>query len=490
MLLGSATYDKKFLVTALIGLAALVLAMKVTGGAGFVLIFPFICVGFGRNKTEVLLWCVLATTVLTMTNSNIAPKDVIFSVVNRGIYALVGGVMVLQMVGQRASIYLAPMLGILPYILYMAVVSSVGWVPLISYLKLLLFVIVFFALYSVCNACATRYAVSPEKLRSVFLSFAVFMILGSIALIPFPAISTLSAEKLLLYYGYIPEGSLFMGMTLQSQALGPITAIFSTFLLADMLFSLKRWDWLYVILLLACPILIYKTGSRTAMGTYLAGMCFVTFLFMHARGVGAQWKGKALGTLLFLGMAGGLTFMATPQLRQSVVNFVYKVRVGDVLEEDKTFDRVIASRQGIMDNAMDNFRESPFIGNGFQVTKKLKEQDRSSWKHYLSAPIEKGVWIVAVLEEGGIFGMILFIIFLLTAFGKLLARQAFIGASVFFVFLVSSLGEFTFFSMSGMGGIFWAMIFMGLAMDAHRQRQAWVAAEPPPVSIQPIPQRY
>lgn len=484
----SATYDKKFLITALIGLGLLALAMKATGGAGFVLIFPFILVGFGKNKTEVLLWCVLATTVLTMTNANIAPKDQIFSFANRGLYALVGGVMVLQMVGQRASIYFAPMLGILGYIAYMALVSAFGWVPIISYLKLTLFIIVFFALYSVGNACAARYTVSPEKLRSVFLSFAVFLILGSVALIPFPAISTLNAYRFFLEHGHAPEGSLFTGMTIHSQALGPIVSIFSTFLLADMLFSLKRADKLYLLLLLCCPILLYKTGSRTAMGTYVAGTLFVAFLFMQARGVGTQWKNKALSALTLLGMIGGIAFMATPQLRQSAVNFIYKVRVGDVAEEHQTFDTMISSRQGLIDTAIESFKESPFIGNGFQVTKQLKNQERSSWKHYLTAPIEKGVWVTAVLEEGGIFGMILFVIFLLTTFGKLLARHAVVGASIFFVMVISNLGEFTFFSMSGMGGIFWAMTFMGLAVDAHRQRQSWAA--PPPAPIQPITRRY
>lgn len=464
-------YDKKFLVTALIGLGLLCLAMKVTGGAGFLLIFPFVLVGFGKNKTELLLWCVLATTVLTMTNTNIAPKDQVFSLANRGLYAVVGGVMVLQMVGQRPSKILTPLLGLLPYIAYMALTSAFGWVPLISYLKLTLFLIVFLAFYSVGNASATRYAVSVEKLRSVFLSFAIFLIAGSIALLPFPTISTLRTEEFFLRYGYIPEGSLFTGMTVHSQALGPIVSIFSTFLLADMLFSLKRGDKLYILLLLLCPILIYKTGSRTAMGTYVAGMFFVTLLFMQARGLGAQWKNKAMGTLLCLGIVGGIAFMATPQLRQSAINFIYKVRVGDVAEEKKGFDQLVRTRQGLIDNAMANFKESPLIGNGFQVSKQLKEQDRSSWTEYLSAPIEKGVWITAVLEEGGVFGFILFVIFLLCAFGKLLARRAVIGVSLFFVFVVSNLGEFTIFSMSGDGGLFWAMTFMGLAIDAHRQRR-------------------
>lgn len=467
----SATYDKKFLINALIGLALLVVAMKATGGAGFLLIFPFLLIGFGKNKTELLLWCVLATTVLTMTNSNVAPKDMVFTMANRGLYALVGGIMVLQMVGQRASKMLTPFLGLLPYIAYMALTSAFGWVPLISYLKLALFLIVFLAFYSVGNASAMRYTVSSEKLRSVFLSFAIFLIVGSIALIPFPAISTLRTEEFFQMYGYIPEGSLFTGMTIHSQALGPVIAIFSTFLLADMLFSLKRGDKLYILLLLLCPILIYKTGSRTAMGTYIAGMFFVTFLFMQARGLGAQWKNKAMGALLCLGIVGGIAFMATPQLRQSVTNFIYKVRVGDIAEENKGFEQLVRTRQGLVDKAMDNFKESPLIGNGFQVSKQLKEQDRRHWKEFLTAPVEKGVWVTAVLEEGGIFGFALFVIFLFCAFGKLLARHAVVGTSVFFVMVVANLGEFTFFSMSGMGGIFWAMTFMGLAIDAHRQRQ-------------------
>lgn len=466
-----ATYDKKFLINALIGLALLVVAMKATGGAGFLLIIPFLLVGFGKNKTELLLWCVLATTVLTVTNSNIAPKDMVFTMANRGLYALVGGIMVLQMVGQRASKMLTPFLGLLPYLAYMALTSAFGWVPIISYLKLVLFLIVFFAFYSVGNASATRYTVSSEKLRSIFLSFAIFLIAGSIALLPFPAISTLSVEFYLQTYGYIPEGSLFTGMTFQSQTLGPVIAVFSTFLLADMLFSLKRGDKLYILLLLLCPILIYKTGSRTAMGTYIAGMFFVTFLFMQAKGLGAQWKNKAMGALLCLGIVGGVAFMATPQLRQSAVEFIYKVQNADSLEDNRGFDRVISSRQGLMDKTMENFKESPLIGNGFQVSKQLKEQDRRSWQEFLTAPVEKGVWVTAVLEEGGIFGFALFIIFLLCAFGKLLSRRAVIGASVFFVMVVANLGEFTFFSMSGMGGIFWAMTFMGLAIDAHRQRQ-------------------
>lgn len=464
-------YDKRLLMQGLFGLLLLVVAMKATGGAGFLLIFPFILVGFGKNKTGLLFWCLLATTVLTLTNPNIAPKGSVFSIANRLVYLLVGGIMVLQVVGQRASKLMTPLLALLPYLAYMAIVSSVGWQPIISYLKLTLFTIVFFAFYSVGNAATARANLGVAQLRSIFLCFAVFLIVGSACLIPFPSISLLRVEEFFLRHGYYPEGSLFMGITLHSQALGPVTAVVSVMLLADLLFSVKKWDSLYLFLLVLSPILIYKTGSRTAMGTYAAGLFFVTLVFMHARGVGTKWKGKALSALFLIGMIGGLSFMATPSMRQSAVQFIFKTRGAEVAKESQTFEGMVSSRQGLVDQAMENFHESPWIGNGFQVSEMQKDMRIDSWKQLLSAPIEKGVWVVAVLEEGGVFGMVLFCLFLLIAFYCLLSRQSFIGAAVLFVFIVSNLGEFTIFSMSYTGGLFWAMIVMGVAMDAARLKQ-------------------
>lgn len=466
-----AVYDKKLLMQGLIGMAVLCLAMKVTGGAGFLLIFPMVLMGFSKNKTGLLFWCILATTVLTLTNDNIAPKGSIFSIANRLIYILVGGVMGLQVVGQRTLKLMTPLLAILPYLAYMAIVSSVGWQPVISYLKLTLFTIVFFAFYSVGNAATERANLGAAQLRSIFLCFAIFLIVGSVCLIPFPAISLLRAEKFFLLYGYYPEGALFTGITLQSQALGPIVAVVSVMLLTDLLFSVKKWDKLYLLLLLLSPILIYKTGSRTAMGAYIAGLFFVTLAFMHARGVGVRRKGKALSALFVIGILGGIAFMATPSMRESAVQFIFKSRGAEVAKESQTYENLVSSRQFLIDRAMGNFHESPWIGNGFQVSEIQKDMRVSSWKQLLTAPIEKGVWVVAVLEEGGIFGMVIFCLFLLIAFYCLLSRQAFIGAAVLFVFIVSNFGEFTFFSMSSLGGLFWSMVFLGIAMDAARLKQ-------------------
>lgn len=465
-------YNRKWLIWCLIGLMAMCGAMKATGGAGFVLILPLILVGFGKNRPELLLYSILMTAVLTVTNSAVAPKDIVFSIAARSVFLLIGGALVLQTVGQRVPRALSPLLGLMPYLAYMAIVSSVGWQPLISYLKLILFTVIFFAFFSVSHQVMKRRTAEVACLRSVILSFAVFMLVGSTILIAFPAIGMMRVMDFYLQYGYVPEGSLFMGMTIHSQCLGPTVALFAVLLLADMLFSLRRWDKLYIILLLCAPILIYKTGSRTAMGTYIAGMGFVMLLFLraNARMLGARWKLSALSVLTILGIVAGITLFATPQMREAVARFALKY-TNESSELDVSYESVVETRQGLMDSAMENFRESPWIGNGFQVSPQQAEMDIVSWKQLLSAPIEKGVWVTAVLEEGGIFGMILLCGFLLSVIPTMVGRHAYIGVSLIIVMLVANLGEFGMFSMSYTGGLEWATIFAGLVLDSFRERE-------------------
>lgn len=446
--------------------------MKLTGGLAFALIFPMILAAFGKNRTELLLYCLLMTIAVTMANGNIVAKGATFGLMARGVHFLIAGVMTLQIVGQHNSRLTTPLLALLPYLAYMAMVSSVGWQPLISYLKLTLFVVMFLGFYSVSNAASIRQGVDVRKLRSVMLSFAIYFLAGSVLLLPFPGIATMNAAVLLQTQGYVPEGSLFMGMTLHSQALGPVTAALFSILFADLLFCVRRWDKLYVILLLFVPILIYKTGSRTAMGAFLAGLCFVSFLFMNVSGrqVGTLWKQRALTLLTIGGMLGGIILFATPGMREAVARFALKYMT-EGQELDVSWDAVTTTRQGTVEGQMVSFRESPWIGHGFQVSRQLAEREITSVNQLLSAPVEKGVWVTAVLEEGGIFGMILFLIFLLIAIMALWQRHAYVGLSVFVGMMVSNLGEFTMFSMTSTGGLVWALIFVGLALDAHRQRE-------------------
>lgn len=483
-------YSKTGLIWGLLGLLAMCGLMKATSGAGFLVIFAVVFAGFSKNRIPVLLFALVATATLTVTNPFLAPKGFVFTVAARLVYIIAAGVMILQVVGRKAPKQLTPLLGLMPYLAYQAMTSSVGYQPIISYLKMVLFLLVFFAFYGVASAARGREDFRFERaVRTVLLIFACYFIFGSLALIPFPGIGKMGAAAALEQGLTVESVGLFMGVTFQPQTLGPAISVVSTVLLADLLFSLRRWNYLYLALLLATPVLVYYTSSRTAMGTWLAGMCFTVFVFMCSHGVGSRWKGRALGAITLVGMLTGIALFATPGVQDKVLGFVLKTSEEKASEEEFSFERFTYSRQGLMDSSMAGFEESPAIGNGFQVSSLMADMDIRSWKQLLSAPMEKGVWITAVLEEGGIFGFLLFCGFLLIAFPLLLSRQAYLGACALFVFIVSNLGEFTFFSTSGGGGFLWAVTFMGLTLDAQRvtrlryQNAIGFRAVPPPQSF-------
>lgn len=488
-------YSKTGLIWGLLGLLAMCGLMKATSGAGFLVIFAVVFAGFSKNRIPVLLFALVATATLTVTNPFLAPKGFVFTVAARLVYIIAAGVMILQVVGRKAPKQLTPLLGLMPYLAYQAMTSSVGYQPIISYLKMVLFLLVFFAFYGVASAARGREDFRFERaVRTVLLIFAFYFIFGSLALIPFPGIGKMGAAAALEQGLTVESIGLFMGVTFQPQTLGPAISVISTVLLADLLFSLRRWNYLYLALLLAAPVLVYYTSSRTAMGTWLAGMCFTVFVFMCSNGVGARWKNRALGAITLVGMLTGIALFATPGIQDKVLSFVLKTSEERAAESEFSFESFTHSRQGLMDSAMANFEESPAIGNGFQVTAQMADMDIRSWKQLLSAPIEKGVWITAVLEEGGIFGFLLFCGFLLIAFPLLLSRQAYLGTCALFVFLISNLGEFTFFSTSANGGLLWAVTFVGLTLDAQRvarlryqNAMGFRAGQPPQSFIYPAP---
>ena len=456
-------YDKKYYWRSLciIGIATAI--MYASGGAGFVLLVPFIFSALFTNKAESLFFWLLLTVAMVVGNSVIIPKGIVFAMSQRAALVILGFCMATQIFGGRKSTLITPFLWILPYLLFMACASLQGWSPIVSYLKLFLYTSIYFAYLGVAKRVSESNLIVAKKIRSVVLAFSAFFIFGSILLIPFPGISQLSGEAYLLNPNMT---SLFMGMTMHSQSLGPTIAALSTLLFADLLFSVKKLDKLYVAMLLCCPILIFKTSSRTGMATYLVGMGYVAWLFMRARIANQRWKTKMVNIIWGLFVILILMFIGTSGGREGVKKYILKGSSDTEISLE-----TVNSRQGLIDSQLDNFMKKPFFGNGFQVNEETALVNRTSIKDYLTAPVEKGVWVTAALEEGGVIGFILFVSFVFGAIIALTSRKAFIAASCLVVAIVSNLGEFTFFSMSYTGGIVWAVVFAGLVLDIQRSRQ-------------------
>lgn len=460
-----APYDKKTFIQSCIGILLLTAAMKATGGAAFALMIPIAMFSLGAGKSpEQLIFILLLSISSILGNGYLMPKNMIYGLAQRGLFVGLGFVLMTQVAGRKASPTLTPLMGIMPYVAYMALVSVMGWCPMISYLKLFLFTTIFMAYYAIAIR-SSRNELDLRKLRSMILAVASFFILGSFVAQRF-GWAYVSFEEL---QGVPLDGtiSLYKGLAANSNALGCILMLFSLTLFVDMLFSVQRVDYLYLANILCALYLVAKSGSRTAMGTLLLSAGFAFYCFLKTRTIKNVWKGRVMNWTLMAIIFGGSILLASSAGREKVMRFIVKNQnQNDVVVVNS--ENVLSSRQGKIDEGFANWRKSPLFGNGFQVSDDMKGFKTNGLASILSAPVEKCVWFAAVLEEGGVIGFGLFCLFLLTAFTKLIQRKAYIGATMLFSILCSNLGEFTFFSLSGAGGMQWGMVFVGLILDNQR----------------------
>lgn len=465
-------YNKKYLIKCIWWLALTIVLMKLSGGL-VALLFPLVaCSMMYGNKSDKLLYVVLLMISCQIGNAYFFPKSMAMMTSIRGTLLLLSLIMASQLFGRRQSPILTPFKGIFLYLTWMAISSFQGWAPVVSYLKLVLFLLIYLGYYMVANRIILHARSDTRKVRAVVLCIACLFILGSVALIPFPGISLMSQQD----WGDIGRiqyiESLFKGMTMHSQSLGPIVAVFATLVLADLVFAVKKFDKLYVCLLLAAPVLIWKTSSRTALATLMGGWMMVVLLMFKARGLGVRWKGKLISIFWAGLILGGVVVVTLPQTRKSLATFALKKQGQEeqVQKGDVNLEKITSSRVGIAEESWRTFKESPVLGHGFQVSEAMAHEKRLGLKEYLSAPIEKGVWVTAVLEEGGAVGFALFAGFLIVTLYLLVKRHAYISTSCLWTFMLSNMGEFTFFSMSYSGGLCWALVFAAVVLDAQRMR--------------------
>ena len=461
-------YDRRHLLKDVVWLVVFCLACKFTKGWAFAVMIPLTLVYLVQGKSVPLFHLMMVGVFSMEINSYFMPKGVFMVASQKIMLMLAAGFLVLQTFGRQHSKVVTPVLWLIPYLVFMGISSQYGWAPIISNLKLFLFVMVFFALYG-CAVKVMNDNSDIRTLRETVLSMACFIIVGSILVIPFPSISLMGAEA--FESGRLTI-SLFKGMSWHAQTLGPMVAMLGTLVYADLAFSIQTKEKLYYLLLLCCPILVYKTSSRTAMASLIAGLGFVTFFAMRSRMVNRSWRAKIVSNATMIVIVISASILAVPPLRERVMQYVLKYSHMDD-SQSITSEMIWKSREHKLNGAMANWRASPVVGNVFQVTEEMKYIQINGIRDMLSAPVEKSTWTYAILEEGGVIGLVLFCLFVVVALCSLISRGAYIGASLLFVFLVVNFGEFGFFSMSASGGTNWCLVFIGLSLDHKRLRSGW-----------------
>jgi len=464
-------YDIKSFVLSLVGIFLLSALMRATGGAGFAVMIPITFFILARNKPEQLVFILILSISTILANGAVMPKGVVYGICERALFVGLGFLMMTQIAGRRQSPILTPLIGLMSYVAYMAFVSAMGWSPIISYLKLFLFVSIFLGYYAIAMRSFSR-DMDIRKLRAMILAVACYFILGSIVAARF-GWAYMSFEELV----DVPTDgtSLFKGMACHSNSFGGVLCVFALVLLTDMLFAVQRPDPLYIANIVVAVFFIARTGSRTSMGSFVLAVCFALYCFMKKRVVKNAWRGRVVRWALIAVALAGAYVLVSSSGREKMMRFVVKNRNEDAAVV-VTKENILSTRQGKIDEGMENWRKSPLFGNGFQVSEDMTGFKVSSLRSILSAPVEKSVWFTAVLEEGGVIGFGLFCLFLVTVFPTLIRRKAYIGATMLFSLFCANFGEFTFFSLSGAGGMQWGMVFVGLILDGQRLKDEYCVA--------------
>ena len=467
-------YDVKALKKYLIIIAIFSGLSYVTKGYVFIVLPFFVFSALTkRNLVDLLFW-VMILSFTGVANPYLFPKTPITFVIARLSLGVVSLILMLRTAGRKDAKIVAPLAGIFVYIAWEAIISAQGFDPIVSYLKIILFIPIYLAFYSVANEVTTSIGVDSRAIRSAILAMACFVVFGSMALWPFPSVSQLmvrSIDDVAQISQMVAEGhSLFMGVTNHSQALGPVLGVFLAVVFGDLIFAIKKFDLLYVLILLFGFFLVVKTSSRTSMAAFVAGLIVMTWLLNLARNINTRWKGKVMAGIWLFAILMVFIVFSVPSVRKRVMEFALKryATGTEIVSSDLTYENITSSRQGLIDVAMENYKKKPLTGNGFQVSEDMQYEHRHSFWDYMSAPIEKGVWLSAVLEEGGFPGLIFFGGFLMTCFFTLIRRRAYLGAGSLFVLSIVNLGEFTFFSLSYAGGFEWFLVFAAVTLDGQR----------------------
>ena len=258
-------------------------------------------------------------------------------------------------------------------------------------------------------------------------------------------------------------GSLFNGPFWHSQTLGPVSAMMLIYVACVYLFTPYRCRWLSLPLAVVLLYFLYRSASRTALVAMLlgAGVLLVAGFLMHSRR--GQKLRMNLSRSSIVGLMVGSIVLAVfadvftggsllSKARSFIVKYEGAAAYG---ESGLSSEELLASRQGQIDMMLHSFKQNRITGISFGTS---VDPEFALHASYFSAPTEKGILPLAVLEETGIIGAFFFVIFLFCMVRYLIVERSLPALGVFATFLGANMGEMMFFAFGGQGGFMWLIV--------------------------------
>lgn len=446
-------------------LAAAVVLMRVTQGYAAIPILLFGLFSSMKGRTTFAVCCYVFFPFIVCMNRYLMTVTMPLMICARFGVLLLGVSMAIFAVKGR-KFHIVPLGMLTPYILLESVSSAFGYCPNVSYLKLIFFAFFVMGMWLGTRNLSER-PILLWNMRAFFLAICIFTIVGSLLTLPFPAVAYPVNSQWLVKDGMDlatanevmrtqSDGiSLFAGITTHSQMLSPLLTMIVGFLMCDMLFVHQKKSWFHMLMIFLALVFAFLTRSRTALfslAVTIFMVCFIAAPRMRLAPHVKQIVQRIITTMLVVILVGG----AAMEIRsRAITNWLFK-------GEDRrssVVSAVTSTRMGAIERMKEEFAYNPMFGCGFQVNADSARFRKQGF--VLSAPIEKGLLPVMVIGEGGIIGCLLFLAFLFSFYVQCLHKGYFATMTGFTSLVATNIGEGTFFSPGGVGGILWMFAIVG-----------------------------
>ena len=324
-----------------------------------------------------------------------------------------------------------------------------GYFVHISLLKLSVFTFGTYCLFIGGQSTRTSAHAVSSWIVSLIVFFSSFSLLSLVFGFGNVWVTTLSGETL--------KG--FGGILGHPQTLGSVAGLMAIYLIGLLIYSQAPIRHLIYLLLCALFFLIHQSGARTGMlGVIitLSVVLLVTVIMRFSRRKENRYLSSSIKKIIvFLVIAFllllGAEVLSGGSVSKELTNFILK----DSGEENISTYAVYESRETLIKRSWQNFKENPIIGIGFGTDRSEAWQSRAT---LLSASTEKGFWPAAILEEVGVIGTGIFILFLFHIYKFLFLTRRYFGSMTLTGMLVINLGEMMMFSLGGMGLVGWIFV--------------------------------
>lgn len=350
-----------------------------------------------------------------------------------------------------------------------AFLSSIdGWMPLISYMKLIQFVLFVTGIHILVKIIQESDD-GLYQVRCLMMALAVVFLLGGFVVRFIPSLGYSMMVDKYAAFGMDVTGSelaqregmvLFNGMVCHSQMLAPVTAMIAAWVLCDMVLVERRMSLLHLGVLLFAPLLIYMSRSRGGLLELVTVMGLVMFVCVPKARLSSNVRRRLWGwVVLMVATLIGVAIVSEIK-NQTITKWIRKTE--NVGGDSRTMiEAFTESRQALVEYNLNDYKLNPILGKGFQVTPDFKQKFEQGRITLFFAPVEKGVTPYVILGETGLVGALVFIVFLISFYSTCLRRRYLALMTMFTCMLVCNLADSTFFSPGGMGGLLWIMSCMG-----------------------------